>query len=192
VQVTRVCGGCPKDRFDTGDRWNYADPVVVPVSRVLPTSVGAWQEKFPWVDPAFAYVFYDESRPWNGTQQAILQFAGWLVQSCGVRELATHPTSPLAHLSEWKRLYQRTRDRVLLHRSLIDSDLEPYSPLARMSVLDSVTQPRIILGIQILQRPFHVVLLPLGIADPDNSSRRLADVSPNSLHLENVIPVITQ
>lgn len=192
VQVTRVCGGCPKDRFETGDRWHYADPVVVPVSRVLQPSVGAWKEKFPWVDPAFAYVFYDESRPWNRTQQAILQFAGWLVQSCGVRELVTHPASPLAHLPEWKRLYQRTRDRVVLHRSLIDSDFEPYSPLARMSVLDSETQPELVLGIQLLQRPFHVALLPLGIADPDNSSRRLADVSPNSLHLDNIIPVITQ
>lgn len=192
VQVTQVCGGCPKDRFDTGDRWHYAESVVAPVNRVSPTSGGAWQEKFPWVDPAFAYVFYDESRTREGTQRAILQFAGWLIQSCGVRELATHPASPLADLPEWKRLYQRARDRVLLHRSLLDFDLEPYSPLARMTVLEPDTSPALVLDIQMLQRPFHVVLLPLCMSDPDNSLRRLADVSPNALHLENLIHVITQ
>jgi ATP-dependent DNA helicase RecQ len=192
VHVTRVCGGCPRDRFDTGDHWNYAEPVVAPVSRVLPTSAGAWQEKFPWVDSAFAYVFYDESRCRDDTRQTILQFAGWLIQWCGVRELATHPASPLVHLPEWNRLYQRARDRVLLHRSLLDSDLEPYSPLARMTVLEPDTPPEFVLDIQMLQRPFHVVLLPLGLPDPDNSSRRLANVSRNALHLENLIQVISQ
>lgn len=192
VQVTQVCGGCPKDRFEVGDGLYYADPVVVPVSRVLPTSTKAWQEKFPWVNPAFVYIFYDESRPWHGARQAILQFAGWLVQFCGVRELASHPTSTLVHLPEWNRLYQRARDRVLLHRSLLDTDLEPYSPLARLTILEPGTSPALVLDIQMLQRPFHVLLLPLGMPDPDNNLRRLADVCPNALHLENLIHVITQ
>lgn len=192
VQVTQVCGGCPKDRFDIGDRWHYAEPVVVPVGRVLPASACTWREKFPWVDPTFAYVFYDESRPWDGIRQAILQFAGWLVQSCGVRELAAHPASPLVSLPEWIRLYQQARDRVVLHRSLLDSDLEPYSPLARLTVLEPDSPPELVLDIQMLQRPFHVVLMPLGMPDPDNSLRRLGDVSPNALYLENLIHVITQ
>lgn len=192
VQVTHVCGGCPKDRFDIEDRRHYAEPVVVPVSRIMQSSADAWREKFHWVDPAFTFVFYDESRPWDGIRQAILQFAGWLVQSCGVREIASHPTSPLVHLPEWSRLYQRVRDRVLLHRSVLDSDQEPYSPLARLTVLDPDSSPELILDIQMLQRPFHVVLLPLGMPDPDNSLRRLADVSPNALHLENLIQVIIQ
>ncbi|WP_420995165.1 protein DpdF [Cupriavidus sp. 30B13] len=192
VQVTEVCGGCPKDRFDTGNRRYYAEPVVVPVSRVLPSSAYPWREKFPWVDPAFAYVFYDESRPWADIRQSILQFAGWLVQSCGIRELAAHPASPLVRYPEWIRLYQQVRDRVLLHRSVLDSDLEPYSPLARLTVLEPDSSPELILDIQMLQRPFHLVLLPLGLPDPGNCLRRLADVSPNALHLENLTQAIIQ
>jgi hypothetical protein len=192
VQVTQVCGGCPKDRLDTGDRRYYAEPVVVPVNHVSLPPTDAWQDKFPWVDPAFAYVFYDEGRPWDGIRKAILQFAGWLVQSCSVRELAAHPASPLVCLPEWTRLYQRAQDGVLLHRSLLESDLEPYSPLARLTVLEPDVSPELVLDIQMLQRPFHIVLLPLGMLDPDNNSRRLADVSPNALHLENLIQVIIQ
>jgi ATP-dependent DNA helicase RecQ len=192
VQVTQVCGGCPKDRFESWDRGHYAEPVVVPVCRVLAASVTAWQEKFPWVDPGFAYVFYDESRPMEDLRLALLQFAGWLVQSCSVRELAAHPTSSLVRHTEWNRLYHRSRDRVLLHRSLLDFDLEPYSPLARVTILEPNSSPKLVSDIQILQRPFHVLLLPLGMPDPDNSLRRLADVSPNALRLENLISAITQ
>ncbi|MGU0874448.1 protein DpdF [Pseudomonas aeruginosa] len=192
VQVTQVCGGCPRDRFGTENNRYYSEPVVVPVNRVLPLFADAWREKFSWVDPAFAYVFYDESRPWDGIRQAILQFTGWLVQFCGVRELAAHPASPLARLAEWLRIYQQARDRVLLHRSILDFDLEPYSPLGRISVLESDASPTQLLNIQMLQRPLHVVLLPLSFPDPDNRLRRLADVSPNALHLDSIIPVITQ
>ncbi len=192
VQVAEVCGGCPKDRFGPGDRRHYAEPVVVPVSRIMQSSANAWRERFPWVDPAFAYVFYDDSRSWDSIRRAVLQFARWLVQSCGVRELAAHPASPLVHLPEWIRLYQQARDRVLLHRSLLDFNLEPYSPLPRMTVLEPNASPELITDIQMLQRPYHVVLLPLSMPDPENSSRRMADITPNALHLENIIPAITQ
>lgn len=192
VQVAQVCGGCPKDRFDIGNRRHYAEPVVVPVSRISPTSADAWKEKFPWVDPTFTYVFYDDGRPWDDIQQAILQFAGWLVQSCGIRELAAHPASPLVCHSEWVRLYERARDRVLLHRSLLDFNLEPYSPLARMTVLDQNLSSELILEVLMLIRPYHFVLLPIGIPDPDNGLRRLADITPNALQLESIIAVITQ
>lgn len=193
VQVVQVCGGCPKDRHDTRvDRMQYADPIVVPVSRVISWSYEAWGEKFLWVDPTFAYVFYDESKPWELVEQAILHFAGWLVQYCGVRELAAHPASRLVSAPKWNLLYQRVSERVLLHRSILDADLEPYSPLCRMTVLEPNTSPDIVFDIQMLQRPFHIVLLPLGMPDPANSLRRLADVTPNALHLENIIPGITQ
>ncbi|MBB5458755.1 protein DpdF [Paraburkholderia sp. Cpub6] len=192
VQVTRVCGGCPMDGFEARNRADYAEPTVVPVSRVSPTPIDAWREKFPWVNPAFAYLFYDESRPPADTRQSILQFATWLVHSCGVRELAVHPASALTQLPEWNRLFQFARDRVLLHRSILDSEMEPYSPLARLTILEPDLSFDFVQHIQMLQRPVHVVALPLGMADPSNSSRRLADVSPNALHLENVIRVITQ
>lgn len=192
VQVSQVCGGCPRDRFGTENSRHFSEPVVVPVSRVLPSTMRPWLDKFPWVDPTFAYVFYDESQSRQQIQQSILQFAGWLVQSCGVRELASHPLTALVSQPEWGRLYQRTRDRVLLQRSLQESDLEPYSPLARLTVLEPGSRPETLWDIQMLQRPFHIVLLPFGMLDPVNPTRRLADVSPNALHLGNLTQVISQ
>lgn len=70
--------------------------------------------------------------------------------------------------------------------------MEPYSPLARLTILDPGVSPDLILGTQMLQRPFHIVLLPLGVPDPSNDLRRLSEVSPNSIQLEGLIKVITQ
>lgn len=193
VEVTHVCGGCPMDRFSAiDDSKYYSEPVVVPVGRVLSSSESVWLDKFPWVNPDFAYVFYDESQTKEQIGQSILLFAGWLVQSCGVRELATAPSTELVSCSEWNNLYRLVRDRILLHRSLQDTDLEPYSPLARLTLLEPDSSPETLWNIQMLQRPFHIVLLPLGMSDPVNHQRRLADVSPNALQLGNLLKVISQ
>lgn len=192
VQVSHACGGCPLDRFEAVERSHYADPVTIPVGRVLPSSSEAWIEKFPWLNPAFVFVFYDETRIRDSTRREVMQFAAWLVQSCGVREISINPTSPFAQLPEWSGLYKRMRDKVVLHRSLMESDMEPYSPLARLTVLDLDAPSDLVLGIQMLQRPFHVVLLPLGLPDPGNGQRRLSDVSPHSIRLEALIQEIIQ
>ncbi|CAE6858450.1 protein DpdF [Paraburkholderia domus] len=192
VHVTQVCGGCPKDRFVIRDRTDYAEPTVVPVHRVTSRPNDAWKEKFPWMDPAFVYLFYDEAQPLADIRHSVLQFAGWLVRCCGVQEIAASPNSVLTTHTAWSRLYQHAFGRVLLHRPVSGGHMEPYSPLARMSILEPDSAPDLVLEMQMLQRPFHVVVLPLGLREPGNSQRRLADVSPNALRLENVIRVITQ
>lgn len=192
VHVSHACGGCPRDRFEDVAPSYYADPVTTPVGRVMPFSSEAWREKFDWLDPAFVFVFYDESRHGETLRQEVVQFASWLVQSCGVREISIDPASPFARHPEWSVLYKRTRDKVLLHRSLMEFDMEPYSPLNRLTVLDSGAPRDLVLGIQMLQRPFHVVLLPLGVPDPGNRLRRLSDVSPDSIRLESLIKEISQ
>jgi len=192
VHVTQVCGGCPKDRFAVRDRIDYAEPTVMPVHRVTSRQNDAWKDKFPWVDPAFVFLFYDATQPLADIRHSILQFAGWLVRFCGVQELATSPNSVLTTFPAWDRLYQHAHDRVLLHRTISDSLMEPYSPLARMSILEPDSEPDLVLGMQMLQRPFHIVVMPLGLREPGNRQRRLADVSPNALRLDNVIRVITQ
>ena len=192
VHVSHACGGCPRDRFERIAPSYYAEPVTTPVANVIPNSYAAWKEKFPWLDPAFVFVFYDQHQEAGALRREIIQLASWLVQFCGLREIAFNPTSSLAKYSEWNLMYRRTQDKVLLHRSLQETDLEPYSPLARLTVLDSNDATDRILETQMLQRPFHVVLLPSDTTDPDNNLRRLSDVSPNGIHLSAVIQVINQ
>jgi ATP-dependent DNA helicase RecQ len=192
VHVTHVCGGCPLDRFDAEHDSRYSAPVVVPIGRVVPASMVAWSEKFPWIDPGFAYVFYDEGQTPERLAAAILRFVQWLVHACGFRELTIPPDSVLMRHPEWRHLYQRTHDRVLINRSPLESSMEPYSPLARLTMLDVDASPDQLAAAQVLQRPFHVVLLPRGMPDPANKLRRLSDVSRNALRLEQLLNDLTQ
>ncbi len=71
--------------------------------------------------------------------------------------------------------------------------LEPYTPLARLTVLDRGAPACLIDDLLLLHRPFHIVLLPLGIPDPRNPCRSFIDICQNSLRLEdNILPVIVQ
>lgn len=191
VHVSHACGGCPWDRFDEAEPVHYSAPVTIPVSRVIPPSFDNWYTKFPWLDPSFVYVFYDESRYGKPLYKEILTCASWLVQSCGVREIACDAQSPVAQHSDWHGLYKRVRDNVLLHRSLSEPELEPYSPIARLSVLDPDASVDLLCTIQMLQRPFHIVVLPIGMPDPMNSHRRLSDVSPDGILLDSLIQEIS-
>jgi ATP-dependent DNA helicase RecQ len=192
VHVSHACGGCPRDRYEGIKPSFYGEPVLTPIANVVPSSYDAWKEKFPWLDPAFVLVFYDQHLEAGKLHRDITQFATWLVQVCGLREIACNPTSSLAKYSEWNLMYKRAKDKVLLHRSLKESGLEPYSPLTRLTVLDSIEATDLILETQMLQRPFHVVLLPSDTVDPDNSMRRLSDVSSNRIYLSALIQVINQ
>ncbi len=191
VQVSQVCGGCQRDRFQLGRHEGYAAPVVVPIHRVAHVQNNVWLGKFPWIDPAFAYVFYDEGHAPDLLRKAVMQFAEWLVHSCGVLEICASPRSALASNAQWLKLYQHTCNRVLLHRATQESDLEPYSPLARMTLLDPDASCEQLSEVQMLQRPFHVVLLPLAMPDPGNPSRRLVDVTRNKMRLEKSLLELT-
>ena len=192
VNVSHACGGCPRDRFDHVAPNYYAEPVTTPVSNVVPCSNDAWGLKFPWLDLTFVYVFYDENQEIGKLRQEIIQMASWLVKYCGFREIALDPECSFASYPEWNLMYRRARDKVLLHRPLQDTDMEPYSPLARLTVLDPIGAKNLIVETQMLQRPSHVVLFPLGGPDPSNGLRRLSDVSPNSISLSALIQTINQ
>jgi hypothetical protein len=159
---------------------------------VITSRPEAWLERFPWLDPIFVLVFYDETQPERTFRQDIIQFAAWLVQYCGVREISINPASFFAQLPEWNGLYRRARDKVVLHRSLMEFYMEPYSPLARMTVLDPDAPSDLVQKVEMLQRPFHFVLLPLGMPSPGNNQRRLSDVTPNSIRLDALIQEIIQ
>jgi ATP-dependent DNA helicase RecQ len=192
VYVSHACGGCPKDRSEPINYRYYQEPVVLPIKRVMTSRPEKWLRQFTWLDPAFVLVFYDETQPESTLRQAIIPFAEWLVQCCGVREISIHPASSYVQLPEWNGLYKRTRDKVVLQRSLMEFEVEPYSPLSRLTVLDRDVSPKLIQEVQMLQRPFHFLLLPRGLPDPSNNQRDLYDVSPNKITLDALMREIMQ
>jgi superfamily II DNA/RNA helicase len=192
VPVTHVCGGCPHDRFIADIDRTYSMPLATALPSTEAADFHAWKIRFSWIDPAFAYVFYDDDKPLFETRQAIVKFVGWLVQECGVREVATTENSLLCTLPEWRRLYRRVPDGVLLHRGLGELRNEPYTPLARVTVLTAEASVGELERVQLLQRPYHIVLLPKSLPDPANDLRKFAEISPHSAYLQQLLPIISQ
>lgn len=192
VPVTRVCGGCPQDRASAPAERTYRMPVPHTLRVTDPVSVATWRQRFPWLDPAFTYVFYDDERPVAEIRQAIVRFVGWLVAECGVREVSARDDGALWQMTEWRRLYRRAPEGVVVHRSLAELDLEPYTPIARVTVLEGESAGPMLDSLSLLERPVHIVLLPCNQPDPTNSSRRLAEVTQNVAYLQQLLQVITQ
>jgi ATP-dependent DNA helicase RecQ len=191
VQVSQVCGGCPLDRFQRGRQIEYSAPVVVPIPRIHKLINTTWVETFPWISASFAYVFYDETQSLDKLGHDVSQFARWLVNSCGVQEICTPHTSNLTTNFDWKSLYQHARNQILLHRTKYESDVEPYSPIARLTLLNPDASIDELAEIQMLQRPFHVVILPMAMPDPGNEMRKLVDVIGHTQCLEKLLMEIT-
>lgn len=190
VSVTRVCGGCPQDRFDATLSRRYRMPTPTFLRTVDHPDLTQWSVRFPWLDPGFVYVFYEDDAPAADLSRAIVCFVTWLVNECGVREVSTSANSALAHLPEWQRLYRRAPEGVVLHRHL--DEAEPYTPLARVTVLDAESAPTMLDQVHLLERPYHIVLLPRSQPDPSNPLRALADVTVNAAFLQQLLPVISQ
>lgn len=187
VQVSSVCGGCPLDRFQYARQIEYAAPVVVPISRIESSINTTWQKTFPWIDPSFAYIFYDESQSTQKLSHDLLQFTKWLVHSCNVQEIYSCNQSIITAGSNWVGLFKHATNQILLHRSNEELGVEPYSPLARLTVLDPDATMDELLEVQLLQRPFHVVLVPMAMLHPANNSRRLVDVIGHTQCLEKLL-----
>ncbi|WP_348697897.1 protein DpdF [Duganella fentianensis] len=190
VSVTRVCGGCPQDRFDSAVRRRYRMPTPIHIKNVDSAEFSEWIRCFPWVDPTFVYVFYEDDRPAVDVSRDLVRFVNWLVQECGVREVVTSEQGPLARLPEWRRLYRRSAEGIVLHRRL--GELEPYTPLARVTVLDAESAASMLDKMESLERPYHIVLLPRSQPDPSNPLRKLADIIEHAAFLQQLLPIISQ
>jgi hypothetical protein len=192
VSVTRVCGGCPQDRFESGIMRQYRMPAPTLLTATEAAGFEGWKQHFPWIDPAFVFVFYDDDQPLPEINRAIVKFVSWLVHECGVREVGARADSALANLPHWKRLYRSAPDGVVLHRAFAELDVEPYTPLARVTVLDIESTGVMLERVRLLERPNHIVLLPRSLPDPANPLRKLADVTQNVAYLQQLLPVISQ
>lgn len=188
ISVTRVCGGCPADRFNKTRENGYNVPMATPVGRVRELGLGRWRATFAYLDPRHIFVFYnpEQQRP------DVIRLVRWLVSECGVQEVCASEGSKLVTLPEWRNVYKQSPGGVVIHRSNQQLEEEPYSPLARITVFGTdVTREQINLAL-LIQRPLHLVLYSFETRDPDHSLRRLSDTVQNSIRLEQLISVITQ
>ena len=100
-----------------------------------------------------AFVFYDDKAAASSVERAIVKFVGWLVQNCGLQEVATDCDSLIARTTGWRELYRRARDGIVVHRDFQQFDEEPYSPLARVTLLETNVLSRTIEKVWQLRRP---------------------------------------
>lgn len=192
VDVSKACGGCPNDRFTKTARAEYHVPVASAIQEIESIDITNWSSHFAWLDPVWVLIFYDEQLAPAQIQSAILKMVSWLVSECGVQELSIDPASTLAQMPTWKGLYRNARSNVLLHRNLDQLEQEPYAPLARVTVLDGKVSNRQLEQIELLQRPYHFVLLPKNLKDPRNENRFLKDTAESSAQLEQLLSVLSQ
>ena len=188
VNVTQVCGGCPTDRFSDTRKDHYHVPVAAPVYNLPPLDLSIWQSTFPHLHSPFLAVFYEPGTPLS----SIVDLVKWLVSKCDVRELSVDQSSELNKLSNWRQLYRHARSGVVIHRQLEQLDEEPYSPLARVTVLESRASAQQINKLLLMQRPAHWVLYPSNTPDPNYPRRLIADTATNSARLEQLLAVIKQ
>lgn len=192
VPVTRVCGGCPGDRISSLLDRTYSMPIALSIATTQSVNFQVWRQRISWVDPTLAYVFFDDTKPINENLQLFVRFVGWLVHECGVKELSTSENSLLKEMPAWQGLYKRASGGFLLNRDFNELQNEPYTPTPRVTVLETNPSASLLERVQMLQRPYHIIILPQSMPDPTNELRRLADVYQNSSYLNQLLPVISQ
>ncbi len=192
VDVTRVCGGCPSDRKTKTAPASYHVPCAAPIIRISDSDGSRWFQYFPWLDPTLLYVTYEGNIDAPSVQHSIVRFVGWLISECGVRELATGFGTGLKTSLAWHRLYRQSLDGVVLYRSLGQFDEEPYSPLARVSVFDGEARGDLLERTCRIQRPVHIVLIPIATPDPINHNRLLMQTATNGAKLAQLLETLSQ
>src|SRR6185503_3042366 len=103
--------------------------------------------------------FYEEELDSRAIRGSIVRFAEWLIAKCEVREVVTAEDAPLRGVDAWRALYRSAANGVVLQRFLAQED-EPYSPLARLSVLRA-KDSEFLEWTSNLCRPFHILLCPM-------------------------------
>ena len=186
VPVTKVCGGCSADRRN--ETVGYRVPVSLAIRDVENGCYKFWTDTFHYLDFRCVFVFYENND--ENLLKNLIMLTRWLVAYCGVQELSTSKESFVSNEQDWLSLNRFAQAKVLLYRSIEQIEEEPYSPLARMSLIDSSADSKMIQKVINLTRPFHLIILPLKTKDPNHHSRLLADISQNSIHLDKIIAAI--
>lgn len=188
VVVTKVCGGCPSDRFGDKRVDRYHVPVPAPVHRVANVDISRWTSIFPHLKSGTVSIFYDSGI----SLPSILKVIKWLVSECGVQELSAHKLAVVSGSLDWRKLYHFAIDGVLVYRDLQQLDEEPYTPLVRVSFLDANASAFEIEQVALLDRPLHFVFFPSDVRDPHHVHRKLSDTVSNAIRFDQLSAVINQ
>jgi ATP-dependent DNA helicase RecQ len=187
VSVTKVCGGCPADRFKSNQNKTYHVPIATPIYNISSIDISKWSLMFPYLDPKNTHVFYDPD-----SNVKLIKLLQWLVRDVGVQELCADEESLITKLPEWHALYKHSKSKILIHRGFRGLDEEPYSPLARVTLFDTNATSEDINCVALINRPMHLIFYPTQTPDPDQKTRLLSDILDNTITLQQLFTVINQ
>ncbi len=187
VEVTKVCGGCPFDRLLGGQqKIDYQVPIALPLQKVPKGDFSVWENYFPYLDINRVSVFYESEI----NIPNIITLLRWLVRECGVNEVSVSKSSVLNESEDWLSLHSHSKSGVLIYRSLDQIDEEPYSPLARVTILEPMVSQDTIKKVYQLDRNFHLIIFPSNMPDSDHHSRLMLDVKDNIVGLDQLLAVV--
>lgn len=188
VSITKVCGGCPVDRFCDSRMDRYHIPTAAPIYNIQSSESTTWKSNFPHINPKAAVIFYDH----DSGVSLFIRAIRWLVSECNVQELCVSDETPLSNHVEWKQMYRYSPGKIVIHRSLKQIDEEPYTPLSRVTVIASDISAIELTKVMQLDRAMHILFVPSKTIDPVNSRRLLSDTKSDSLRLNQLMAVINQ
>ena len=184
TDVIKVCGGCTADRLNKDSIREYNMPIPHPILKITEIDFSEWNRKFDYIKDKNIRVFYEPTTP----IKSILFFISWLVGSCGFQELCCDKNSEISSEIEWNEMYSRSKSGVVIYRDLLD--LDPYSPLARVSFFGTES-PDKILAMLTIDRPMHIMLFRSDTLDPIYPDKFLIDKA-ESVRLDSLLPVLIQ
>lgn len=188
VEVAKVCGGCPSDRFVRMQNNLYKVPIPTSIHKIFNSKLNRWDSIFPHLNKEYVPVFYSPET----SLESVLRLIKWVVKECGVLEVCADDSSAIIKHNDWHNLYKNSPNGFVIHRNLNQLDQEPYTPLARVTFFDSLVTKQEIEKALLLQRPMHIVLYPTTVPDPTNATRLYSDAVMNSISLTQLNSVINQ
>lgn len=189
VVVTKICGGCPSDRTQEKSLDRYHMPVAKSISDTAPVDIESFLKVFPQYDPKLINIFYDSSK---NIDSQIIKLINWLIHEFDIKEIGIDQQSQISQTKDFINLYQSSKSKVLLVRDLSEIYDEPYTPLGRVSFLGKNTLPDVLNDVLKLERPFHIIISPSDIMDPNHHSRKYIDTAFNELSIDQLIGLINK
>ncbi len=176
--VSPSCGGCPSHRRTGTVDLHYVEPFAHGIDAVSPVDISAFKERFPDLNLAAPIII---PIPAAIDAAAIVQILEDLVATFGVREIGV-PDHFRAENAALGKLHVLATDGIVLLQSLEEEHHRASAyRLARATVLTDEKVPEAML---LLDRPLHILLVPLSAPDPFHPDRLLVDTGSNTLTID--------
>ena len=188
VDVVKVCGGCPNDRFENSPKAGYKIPITAPIFSTQGKNIDALKEAFSTFNVDLerpVLVFYNNQT----TVDTFRIFLNWIFRIDAIQEVCSN--KEIYTLSGFSRDIRGAKNKILIHRDFNQLEEEPYSQLDRLSILREGTEQYILRDTLNIIRNIHILLVPEDILDPIDSYRRLFERG-NKIVLNSLIARITR